>query len=166
MFLFLCAFKEAKVMVGSSVEVEATMSLNGSLANGKSAESLAVSDLESFDPTAVVPEPVPSVVESNGEDGEKRREIVLGRNVHTTCLEVTEPDADDESTGDKDAYMASVLARYRKTLIERTKHHLGTLIALLIYVYCSTLVGRIDTLDSTSRVQIPPLHYFPSCYWI
>lgn len=40
-------------------------------------------------------------------------------------LEVTEPEADDESTGDKDAYMASVLARYRKLLLERTKHHLG-----------------------------------------
>jgi histidine decarboxylase len=50
---------------------------------------------------------------------------VLGRNVHTTCLEVTEPEANDESTGDKEAYMASVLARYRKNLMERTKHHLG-----------------------------------------
>ncbi|KAK6115055.1 hypothetical protein DH2020_007324 [Rehmannia glutinosa] len=93
-------------MVGSNVEVDATMSLNGSLANGKSVEHLAVADVESFDPTAVVAEPVPPVVQANNED-------------------VTEPDADDESTGDKDAYMASVLARYRKTLMERTKHHLG-----------------------------------------
>jgi len=82
-----------------------------------------------FDPTAVVPEPLPKVVESDGEflNGKSNgdREIVLGRNVHTTCLEVTEPDANDDFTGDKDAFMASILARYRKTLLERTKHHLG-----------------------------------------
>lgn len=112
-------------MVGSGVQVNGAMSSNGSLAIGKSVERLTVADAESFDPTAVVVEPVPPVVESNGENGEKRREIVLGKNVHTTCLEVTEPDADDESTGDKEAHMASVLARYRKTLLERTKHHLG-----------------------------------------
>lgn len=91
---------------------------------------------ENFDPKAVVAEPLPPVVLSNGDLGdgegdvkniqEKGREIVLGRNVHTTCLAVTEPEANDEFTGDKDAYMASVLARYRKTLMERTKHHLGT----------------------------------------
>lgn len=118
----------AKVMVGSGVELEATMSFNGSLANGKSVDRLTVADEESFDPTAVVVETVPPVVESNGEDGQSRREIVLGKNVHTMCLEVTEPDADDESTGDKEAYMASVLARYRKTLVERTKHHLGIIV--------------------------------------
>lgn len=87
-----------------------------------------------FDPVAAMaPETLPPVAvngEANGDHSEgkrerERREIVLGKNVHTTCLDVTEPDADDESTGDKDAYMASVLARYRKTLIERTKHHLG-----------------------------------------
>ncbi|KAL3504427.1 hypothetical protein ACH5RR_034268 [Cinchona calisaya] len=63
-------------------------------------------------------------VKVNGEE-KKTREIVLGRNVHTTCLAVTEPETDDESTGDKEADMASVLARYRITLVERTKHHLG-----------------------------------------
>ncbi|XP_050235029.1 serine decarboxylase [Mercurialis annua] len=78
---------------------------------------------EELDLTAVVQaEPLPPVVTvGNGV----KREIVLGRNVHTSCLEVTEPDANDEFTGDKDAYMAGVLARYRKTLMERTKHHLG-----------------------------------------
>lgn len=90
---------------------------------------------EDFDPMAVIPEPVPSVVLSNGDLGheegddnkihEKKREIVLGRNVHTTCLAVTEPEANDEFTGDTDAYMAGVLARYRKNLLERTKYHLG-----------------------------------------
>ncbi|KAK4795173.1 hypothetical protein SAY86_013167 [Trapa natans] len=85
-----------------------------------------------FDPAAVLPEPLPPVVgdgEANGfeekEKGNARRQIVLGKNVHTSSLEVTEPDADDDLTGDKDAHMAGVLARYRKTLMERTKHHLG-----------------------------------------
>ncbi|KAA3453745.1 serine decarboxylase-like [Gossypium australe] len=85
-----------------------------------------------FDPTAVVPEPLPPVVTAaNGEDagvdklGKESREIVLGKNVHTTCFAVTEPEANDEFTGDKEAYMAGVLARYRKSLLERTKHHLG-----------------------------------------
>ncbi|KAM4088250.1 hypothetical protein ACB094_07G056700 [Castanea mollissima] len=72
-----------------------------------------------FDPTAVINEPV--VEKSNGD----KREIVVGRNVHSTCLAVTEPDADDELTGDREAHMASVLARYMKSLLERTKHHLG-----------------------------------------
>uniref|UniRef100_A0A7N2MWK4 Serine decarboxylase n=1 Tax=Quercus lobata TaxID=97700 RepID=A0A7N2MWK4_QUELO len=35
------------------------------------------------------------------------------------------PDTEDELTGDREAHMASVLARYRKSLLERTKHHLG-----------------------------------------
>ncbi|KAF8030810.1 hypothetical protein BT93_D0105 [Corymbia citriodora subsp. variegata] len=91
-----------------------------------------------FDPAAVAPEPLPpAVAELNGHgDGiavgvgggkvaNGKREIVLGRNVHTTCLAIEEPDANDEFTGDKDAYMAGVLARYRKTLVERTKQHLG-----------------------------------------
>lgn len=88
---------------------------------------------EDFDPTAVIKDPVPPVVENNGSvhgatkmrEDKSKREIVLGKNVHTSCLEVTEPDADDEMTGDREAYMASVLARYRKSLMERTKHHLG-----------------------------------------
>ncbi|OWM85054.1 serine decarboxylase-like [Punica granatum] len=89
-----------------------------------------------FDQAAVVAEPLPPVVgggavdsgveEEEGEQKSKGRgQIVLGRNVHTSCLAVTEPEANDEFTGDKEAYMASVLARYRKTLMERTKHHLG-----------------------------------------
>ncbi|CAD6244255.1 unnamed protein product [Miscanthus lutarioriparius] len=54
-----------------------------------------------------------------------RREIVMGRNVHTSCFAVKEPDADDEETGEREATMASVLALYRRLLVERTKHHLG-----------------------------------------
>lgn len=91
---------------------------------------------DDFDPTAVVTEPLPSPV-TNGtgtdDDIEENlkttnggdREMVLGRNIHTTSLAVTEPEVNDEFTGDKEAYMASVLARYRKTLVERTKYHLG-----------------------------------------
>ncbi|KAJ4966934.1 hypothetical protein NE237_018783 [Protea cynaroides] len=85
---------------------------------------------EDFDPTAVVSEPLPPVVENeaivSGNGIEKKgREVVLGRNVHTMCHEVTEPDMDDDITGEREAYMASVLSRYRKSLIERTKHHVG-----------------------------------------
>lgn len=88
---------------------------------------------DDFDPTTVINDPIPPIVDAaksvNGI--EKPREIVLGRNVHTTCLEVTEPDVDDEVTGEREAYMASVLARYRKSLVERTKHHLGNFFWLL-----------------------------------
>ncbi|GAU43330.1 hypothetical protein TSUD_390290 [Trifolium subterraneum] len=96
---------------------------------------------DDFDVAAIIKDPLPPVVAENGIDkvegqinaGKERREIVLGRNIHTTCLEVTEPEADDEITGDRDAHMASVLARYRKSLTERTKYHLGLVIyALLI----------------------------------
>ncbi|KAL0693592.1 hypothetical protein Bca4012_060772 [Brassica carinata] len=97
---------------------------------------------EDFVPTALINEPLPwpvtngtradheeekpkktKVMMNNGGKGE--REMVLGRNIHTTSLAVTEPESNDEFTGDKEAYMASVLARYRKTLVERTKYHLG-----------------------------------------
>lgn len=109
--------------------------------------------LDHFDPTAVVPEPLPKVVETDGElvNGKSNgdREIVLGRNVHTTCLEVTEPEANDDFTGDKDAFMASILARYRKTLLERTKHHLGNFVnknmEFLVFYYrkLSLLISKI-----------------------
>jgi hypothetical protein len=73
------------------------------------AESVENRAVEVFDPIAVVAESLPV----NGEMGRANhkasgREIVLGRNVHTMCLPITEPDANDECTGDKEAYMASV----------------------------------------------------------
>ncbi|KAL4273828.1 hypothetical protein GQ457_13G010630 [Hibiscus cannabinus] len=76
-----------------------------------------------FDPTTIEVEPLPPVVSEHGveEPSEKSREIVLGRNVHS----ITEPEVNDEQTGDKEAQMAGVLARYRRSLMERTKHHLG-----------------------------------------
>lgn len=102
--------------------------------NLESVESLP----DDFDPTTVINDPLPPPVADDDCSGinvnnggklvngnEKVREIVLGRNVHTSCLEVTEPDDDDEVTGEREAQMASVLARYRKSLLERTKHHLG-----------------------------------------
>lgn len=88
---------------------------------------------EEFGPEKIV-DPLPLANELNGfgekereNNGieKKKREIVLGRNVHTTCFSVVEPEADDEQTGDREAIMASVLARYRRSLVERTKHHLG-----------------------------------------
>ncbi|CAH1447048.1 unnamed protein product [Lactuca virosa] len=76
---------------------------------------------------------------------EKPREIILGRNVHTTCLEVTELDADDEVTGERESYMASVLARYRKSLLERTKHHLeGNLHGILVWSEVSPKLKYLD----------------------
>ncbi|XP_078442968.1 serine decarboxylase 1-like isoform X2 [Wolffia australiana] len=54
-----------------------------------------------------------------------KKEISLGRNVHSSCFAVTEPDTDGEEAGDREAHMASVLARYRRGLVERTTHHLG-----------------------------------------
>ena len=65
-------------------------------------------------------------MQSNG-----KKEILLGRNIHSTCFAVTEPDALNEEAGDREADMASTLARYRSSLIERTKHHLGILLILL-----------------------------------
>ncbi|XP_039117155.1 serine decarboxylase 1-like [Dioscorea cayenensis subsp. rotundata] len=71
---------------------------------------------EEFDPKEIQGS---IVVRSNGV------EMVLGRNVHTMCLSIQEPEPNDEITGEREAYMASVLARYRKSLVERTQHHLG-----------------------------------------
>uniref|UniRef100_A0ACD5URK3 Uncharacterized protein n=1 Tax=Avena sativa TaxID=4498 RepID=A0ACD5URK3_AVESA len=71
--------------------------------------------------TAAAAEPLPE----EPEVAEGVREIVLGRNVHASCFAVKEPDADDEDTGEREATMAAVLARYRRSLIERTKRHLG-----------------------------------------
>ncbi|KAG0630132.1 hypothetical protein M758_1G156600 [Ceratodon purpureus] len=63
----------------------------------------------------------------NGQSGHVNgnKSFMLGKNMHGSSLEITEPEHDDEVTGEKDAYMASVLARYRKSLTEKTKYHLG-----------------------------------------
>ncbi|KAF1882408.1 hypothetical protein Lal_00039056 [Lupinus albus] len=110
-------------MVGSFDVLADNLSINGAT------ESFPAD----FDVSAVIKEPVPPVVGDNGivngddqiSAAKEKRQIVLGRNIHTMCLEVTEPDIDDEVTGDREASMASVLAKYRRALTERTKHHLG-----------------------------------------
>jgi histidine decarboxylase len=135
-------------MVGSVDVVGDNLSINGAVAvlpDDFDVASIIIGAVavlpDDFDVASIIKDPLPPVVAENGIDkvegqinaGKERREIVLGRNIHTTCLEVTEPEADDEITGDRDAHMASVLARYRKSLTERTKYHLGlTIFALLI----------------------------------
>lgn len=95
---------------------------------------LDILNCKNLDPTAVVLEPLPPFANGDVEVGVMKkmkttengeREIVLGRNIHSSCLDITEPEDNDELTGDKEAYMASVLARYRQSLLERTKYHLG-----------------------------------------
>ncbi|GAB2209290.1 hypothetical protein Droror1_Dr00026500 [Drosera rotundifolia] len=73
-----------------------------------------------LDLTAVELEPVPPPVV------EREREMVMVMNMRTSWLDVTEPEANDEVTGDKEAHMASVFSRYWQTLLERTKYHLGS----------------------------------------
>lgn len=88
---------------------------------------------EDFSLTELIQDPVPPTVgEDNGNDivlnGETQNQnIKLGRNIHTMSLEITEPDTDEEVTGEREGYMASVLARYKRTLKERTKYHLGSI---------------------------------------
>nr|GEZ21909.1 serine decarboxylase-like [Tanacetum cinerariifolium] len=81
---------------------------------------------EDFDPTTMINDLLLHVSNDvklvNGT--EKPRVIVLGRNVHSRCLEVTEPDAADEVIGEREAYTSSVFATYQKYLLERNKHHL------------------------------------------
>lgn len=122
-------------MVGSVDVLANDLSINGAV------EPLP----QDFDVAAIIKDPLPSLVAENGivkeeaqiNEGNEKRKIVLGRNIHTSCLEVTEPEADDEVTGDREAHMASVLARYRRSLTERTKYHLGlTILALLILLLC------------------------------
>ncbi|KAJ7974069.1 serine decarboxylase-like [Quillaja saponaria] len=45
--------------------------------------------------------------------------------MRASCFEITEPDPNDDFTGDKEAQMASLFARYKKALINRANHHLG-----------------------------------------
>ncbi|CAI9763964.1 unnamed protein product [Fraxinus pennsylvanica] len=120
---YSCAFPAAKAMAGSNFEVHSVFS-NRSLPNGKFTATPEMLTLIAEENSKHGCRYLSLSMEANLEVGAKR-EIVLGRNMHTTCLEVTEPDADDESTGDKEAHIASILARYRNTLLERTKHHLG-----------------------------------------
>ncbi|KAK7331678.1 hypothetical protein VNO80_28415 [Phaseolus coccineus] len=129
---FLCRFQRLSLRcfcVAVNKMVGSVQSLNEDLRINGAVEPLP----EDFDATSLVMDPVPLAVVDNGSVNEEvqvykekeKRLIVLGRNIHTMSLEVTEPEADDDITGDREAHMASVLARYKRALTERTKHHLG-----------------------------------------
>jgi histidine decarboxylase len=105
-------------MVGSVGNGTADLGAAASLANGNG----KAPHLEEPEEAAAVALPM----EMEPEMVEGKREVVMGRNMHTACFAVKEPDADDEETGEREATMASVLALYRRSLVERTKHHLGT----------------------------------------
>lgn len=111
----------------------------------------------SFDSLKTV---LPALVNGqNGEAGddvmvEQTQEFVLGKNIHGTCLEITEPEVDDEVTGDRDAYMAGILARYRKTLVEKTKYHLGA--HAILYTspcFCDFLSWRDQGMITLERLS-------------
>ncbi|XP_026452753.1 serine decarboxylase 1-like [Papaver somniferum] len=75
---------------------------------------------ESFIPGGMAPE--------NGViSREKTGEYCVPRNVHDATLShaITEPEANNESTEERDADMATVLAKYENYLLERVKHQLG-----------------------------------------
>jgi len=107
------------------------VSMNGvgkALHPAEAAAAAETLPMELEPPEALVAAAVEAEAEAKREEAANgRREIVMGRNVHTSCFAVKEPDADDEETGEREATMASVLALYRRLLVERTKHHLGTL---------------------------------------
>ncbi|XP_026452339.1 serine decarboxylase 1-like [Papaver somniferum] len=75
---------------------------------------------ESFIPGGMTPE---NGVISREKTGENR----VRRNVHDATLShaITEPEADNENTEERDANMATVLAKYENYLLERVKHQLG-----------------------------------------
>ncbi|MCL7038428.1 hypothetical protein MKW94_009872 [Papaver nudicaule] len=61
------------------------------------------------------------------ENDQVRKEKVgeISRLQNIAPYAITEPNADDEITGEREAYMASILEMYESSLVERTKHHLG-----------------------------------------
>ncbi|KAI3959299.1 hypothetical protein MKW98_018889 [Papaver atlanticum] len=65
---------------------------------------------------------------------ERPGEFVLGRNFHDATLihAITEPDA-NENTGEREAAMDTILAKYETFLLDRKKHLLGTKAELLLY---------------------------------
>lgn len=107
---------------------------------------------------------LPALVRGNDDDDvvvqqTVLQDFVLGKNIHGTCLEITEPEMDDEVTGDRDAYMAGILARYRKTLVEKTKYHLGTsalqIVFLLHSLYRSSFTFQCFLFDNRFTFHHP-----------
>lgn len=70
----------------------------------------------------------------NGKPVQKTKGSVLGKAVHGTGLEITEPEIDAELTGELEAYMASILAWYVETVVEKSKCHLAWYVRTFIYV--------------------------------
>jgi hypothetical protein len=66
-----------------------------------------------------------------GDEHGHPRKFVMGRNMHGSCLQITEPELNDKETGEKEAYMSAVLAQYKEILVERTKFHLGVCVCVL-----------------------------------
>jgi hypothetical protein len=83
---------------------------------------------------APAPAPAPVIVEiangfggggGSGDEHGYPRKFVMGRNMHGSSLQITEPELNDKDTGEKEAYMSAVLEQYKEILIEKTKFHLG-----------------------------------------
>ncbi|GAB4845129.1 hypothetical protein Ancab_038532 [Ancistrocladus abbreviatus] len=95
---------------------------------------------------------------SNGRE----RDIVLGRDMHASCLDITEPEANDEQTSDKEAYMASVFVRREvfsdRILYASEESHYFVFKAAWMYkmdcVKVETLAsGEIDCADFGVKLQ-------------
>ncbi len=67
----------------------------------------------------------------SGDEHGRPRKFVMGRNMHGSCLQITEPELNDKETGEKEVYMSAVLAQYKEILIEKTKFHLGVCVCVL-----------------------------------
>jgi hypothetical protein len=90
----------------------------------------------------VLPSPAPAlppvVVEitngcgggGSGDEHGRPWKFVMGRNMHGSCLQITEPELNARETGEKEAYMSAVLAQYKEILIEKTKFHLGVCVCV------------------------------------
>lgn len=79
----------------------------------------------------------------NGEEGKESG----NGTVTSSCLDIEEYGANGEITGEKKAYVATVLERYTRRWHERSKHHLGnykyfmflqlwSLISLIFNILC------------------------------
>ena len=68
----------------------------------------------------------PAIAETDEAEEVKAAEVNdSSSSSSSSSYAITEPSMDDEMTGEKEASMASVLATYRETLVERSKYQLG-----------------------------------------
>ena len=66
----------------------------------------------------------PAIAETDEAEEVKAAEV-NDSSSSSSSYAITEPSMDDEITAEKEASMASVLATYRETLVERSKYQLG-----------------------------------------